>query len=113
MTEPAASLPPADADDDHARCSALLAELLAAVRERDAAAQERCSAIQARLLAWPPASASATRFECLLALVQHHHLAARALEGLPPAQAAADIARALGDSARQRKALTDLGEMFL
>lgn len=113
MTDPEARAAPADAAEDQARCSALLQELQAAVRQPDAQGQERCGAIQALLLGWPADHASAQRVECLLALVQHHHLAARAAEGLAPAQAAADIARALGDAAVQRKALTYLGVMHM
>ncbi|MBX3637855.1 MAG: tetratricopeptide repeat protein, partial [Rubrivivax sp.] len=108
------SPPPADPVEDAAWCALLLPVLQAAVdrgaRDADAETTARLvAAAHERLAAWPAATASPARIECLLAVTMLHHHAARPDRAVAAARVAVDTARARGERNLLRKSLAFFG----
>lgn len=103
--------PPAGADEDARLCSDLLAELRGDASASVEAAAVRFAAAAEFLIGLDPATGSAERVECLLAVAQFFYLAARPAAALPAADRAVEQARALGNRSLLRKALTFSGVM--
>jgi tetratricopeptide (TPR) repeat protein len=112
--DPAFRLAPSgDSQEDAALCAALLEELRGAAGLPSDEAARRWTAAGEFLIGLDLATGSAARVECLLAVVQHHYLAARPEAALPAAERAAQLARRLADAPLLRKALNVLGVMHM
>jgi putative two-component system response regulator len=98
-------------EDTLARASSLLLELMPLLASPSADANSVFSDAFAQMREVSPDHACAPVVECLLAIVQHHYMAAQPAFALAPASQAVEFSRRLSDPPLLRKALTFLGVM--